>query len=405
MKYTTLSIAIAAGIAVSLPAQAAKPVWPDTLVQLHGAGNAYLIDTKTDAVIATLETCKGGTLGTTTLDGKKMYVSCAAEGQKEVVALDLDKKAVAKRLETGNRPKHGVVSPDGKWVGINHWGLDDGKLRHSFVDVATDAVVKTVDLPVTGQPKGVTSMHNAWSADAKKFFAVDRVDNRLVVIDTGDWGVKTIAVPSAPHYPVPSPDGKELWLVHEGSESVKPGILVYDLTKPEMPVIATLEMPLIGEEVVEAHHGNFTQDGKLFLALNRGPGKDSRGREVAFFDAASKQLVHRLTTASNGVGHTYNTPDGKHAVVTNYGNNVITVIDIANRKTVKDLKIGAGRMGHIAFTADGKSGYVSNDKDGNVYKLDMTKLAVEKKIETAGDKPGGGQVLNVWTNVFEELPR
>ena len=67
MKYTTLSIAIAAGIAMSLPAQAAKPVWPDTLVQLHGAGNAYLIDTKTDAVIATLETCKGGTLGITTL--------------------------------------------------------------------------------------------------------------------------------------------------------------------------------------------------------------------------------------------------------------------------------------------------------------------------------------------------
>jgi DNA-binding beta-propeller fold protein YncE len=405
MKFTTLSIAIAAGIALSLPVQAAKPVWPDTLVQLHGAGNAYLIDTKTDAVIAVLETCKGGTLGTTTLDGKKVYVSCAGEGQKEVVVLDLDKKAVAKRVETGTRPKHGVVSPDGKWVGINHWGLDDGKLRHSFVDVASDTVVKVVDLPVAGQPKGVTSMHNAWSQDSKRFFAVDRVDNRLVVIDTGDWNVQTIAVPSAPHYPVPSPDGKELWLVHEGSDSAKPGIIVYDLTKPDLPVVATMDMPLIGEEVVEAHHGNFTQDGKLFMALNRGPGKDSRGREVAFFDAATKQLVHRLTTASNGVGHTYNTPDGKHAVVTNYGNNVITVIDIANRRTVKDLKIGAGRMGHIAFTADGKAGYVSNDKDGNVYKLDMTKLAVEKKIETAGDKAGGGQVLNVWTNVFEELPR
>ena len=72
-------------------------------------------------------------------------------------------------------------------------------------------------------------------------------------------------------------------------------------------------------------------------------------------------------------------------MVTNYGNNVITVIDIANRKTVKDLKIGAGRMGHIAFTGEGKFGHVSNDKDGNVYKLDMTRLAVEKKIETAGE--------------------
>ncbi len=65
-----------------------------------------------------------------------------------------------------------------------------------------------------------------------------------------------------------------------------------------MPVVATTDMPLIGEEVVEAHHGNFTQDGTLFLALNRGPGKDTRGREVAFFDAVTQQLVHRLTTAT-----------------------------------------------------------------------------------------------------------
>jgi DNA-binding beta-propeller fold protein YncE len=252
--------------------------------------------------------------------------------------------------------------------------------------------------------KGVTSMHNAWSVDSRLLFDVDRADNRLVVVDTRDWSVKTHPVPSAPHYPVPSPDGKELWLVHEGSDKVMPGILVYDLTKPDMPVIAQMDMPLIGEEVVEAHHGNFTQDGKLFMALNRGPGKDSRGREVAFFDAKTKQLVHRLTTASNGVGHTYNAPDGKRAVVTNYGNNVITVIDIGGLKTVKDLKIGTGRMGHIAFTKDGQWGYVSNEKDGNLFKVDMKKLDTVKKIET-GNKPGGGQVLNVWTNVFEELPR
>ncbi len=61
-------------------------------------------------------------------------------------------------------------------------------------------------------------------------------------------------------------------------------------------------------------------------------------------------------------------------------------------------------MGHIAFTKDGSWGYVSNDKDGNLHKLDMKKLAVVKSIET-GNKPGAGQVLNVWTNVFEELPR
>ncbi len=402
MNKTMLTLALAA--CFSTPVLAAKPVWPDVVVHLHGAGQAFIVDTKTDAVVATLDTCKGGTLGATTPDAKKVYVSCAADGQKDMVVIDLVGRSVAKRVETGNRPKHGIVSPDGKWVGINHWGLDGGKLRHTFMSTADDAIVKVLDLEVAGSPKGVTSMHNAWSNDSRLFFAVDRVDNRLVVIDTKDWSMKTYPVPSAPHYAVPSPDGKELWLVHEGSDAAAPGILVYDLTQPDMPVIARMDMPLIGEEVVEAHHGNFTQDGKLFMALNRGPGKDSRGREVAFFDAKSKQLVHRLSTASNGVGHTYNTPDGKLAVVTNYGNNVISVIDVGALKTVKDLKIGAGRMGHVAFTKDGAWGYVSNDKDGNLYKLDMKKLAVAKKIET-GNKPGGGQVLNVWTNVFEELPR
>lgn len=137
---------------------------------------------------------------------------------------------MAKRVETGNRPKHGIVSPDGKWLGINHWGLDGGKLRHTFMNTADDGIAKVFDLDVAGAPKGVTSIHNAWNNGSRLFFAVDRVDNRLVVIDTQDWSMKTYPVPSAPHYPVPSPDGKELWLVHGGSDAAQPGILVYDHT-------------------------------------------------------------------------------------------------------------------------------------------------------------------------------
>jgi DNA-binding beta-propeller fold protein YncE len=382
----------------------ASPVWPDLAVHLHGAGKAYMVDMKSDAVAAELDTCKGGTLGATTPDATKVYVSCAGEGQKEIVVLNLAERTVSKRIETGNRPKHAVVSPDGKWLGVNHWGLDEGKLRHSFIDTRNDNIVKVIDLPVSGVAKGVTSMHNAWSNDSRYFFAVDRVDNRLVVIDSLDWSTRTLPVPSAPHYAVPSPDGKELWLVHEGNDTVKPGIIVYDITDRNLPVLARMDMPLIGEEAVEAHHGNFSQDGKYFMALNRGPGSNLKGREVAIFRAGDKQLVHRITTASNGIGHTYNSPDGRYAVVTNYGNNVISILDLAQKKIVKDLRIGSGRMGHVAFTKDGRYGYVSNDKDGNLFKIDMWKLALVKEIKTGG-KPGGGQVLNVWTNVFEELPR
>lgn len=399
-----LAISIAA-LAIPFAAQAAQPTWPDVVVQLHGAGKAFIVDTKTDAVLATLDTCSGGTLGSTTPDASKVYVSCAAPDQTDVVVIDLGKREVAKRIATGNRPKHGLVSPNGKLVGVDHWGLSDGKLRVTFLDTGNDEIVKTLDIDVQGEPVGVTSMHNSWSLDSRYFFTMDRVDNRVVVVDVNDWSVSTLASPSRPHYPAVSPDGKELWLVHEGSGDVKPGVVIFDLTKADRPMVTELSMPLTGEEVAEAHHGNFSQDGKLFMILNRGPGDNLAGREVAFFDAKTKEFLHRLSTASTGIGHTYNSPDGRHTVVTNYGNNVISVIDLEEMRTVADLAIGKGRMGHVAFTQDGKYGYVSNAGDGNLYKVDMAGFEVVKEIVTGGGMPGGGQALNVWTNVFEELPR
>ncbi|MDX2289720.1 MAG: hypothetical protein NW217_12965 [Hyphomicrobiaceae bacterium] len=389
-------------------------VWPDVIVQLHGSGQAYIVDPKTDKVVATVPTGKGGTLGSTTPDGKKLYVSNAGPGETEVVVIDLVKRAAASRIKTGNRPKHALVSPDGKLVGVNHWGLDGEKLKVSFIDAATDKVSKEVNLDVklpTVEPgksladyiKGVTSMHNAWSPNSRYFFTVDRVDDEFVVIDTKDWTAKSIAVDSKPHYMTISRDGKEVWLTVEGkNKDNPPAAIVYSIG--DFKEIARVKMPLDNPRVVEGHHGTFTQDGKHFMLLNRGPGSFQAGTEIAIIDAATKKVVKVLNTRSAGIGHAYNTPDGKRAVITNYGNNVITVIDTTKWEIVKDFILGWGRMGHIAFTKDGKFGYASNDFDGTLHKINMTTLTEAGEIKTNG-KPGGGQVLNVWTNVFEELPR
>jgi len=144
MNKSLLTLALAAGF--SAPTLAA-PVWPDLVVQLHGSGHAYIVDTRTDAVVADLETCKGGGLGTTTPDAKKVYVSCAGEGQKELIAIDLAGRKVIKRIETGNRPKHGVVSPDGKWVGLNHWAW-----------TAANCATPSSARPTTASPRSLTWM-------------------------------------------------------------------------------------------------------------------------------------------------------------------------------------------------------------------------------------------------------
>ncbi|MFN3612783.1 YncE family protein, partial [Tepidimonas sp.] len=191
--------------------KSAEVKWPNVIVHLHGGnGKAYLVDPATDSVVATLDTEKSAGLGATTPDGRKVYVGAEGEGKDTVTVIDLDKRAVVAKIKTGNRPKHPVVSPNGKLVMVNHWGLDGGKLRVTFIDTATDKVVKNVDLDVRGEAKGPTSMHNAWSYDSRYAFTVDRVDDHFVIIDTSDWSVKKIKMPSKPHYVVPSPDGKEV---------------------------------------------------------------------------------------------------------------------------------------------------------------------------------------------------
>ncbi len=378
-------------------------VWPELIVHLHGAGHAYLVDPKTDKVAADLKTGKGATLGSTTPDGRKLYVSTAAKGESSVIVIDLAKREIIKRLTTGPRPKHPQVSPDGKRVIVNHWGLENCKLKVTFISTATDEVEKVVNLDVGNcEPKGVASMHNGWSTDSRYAFTVDRVDNEFVVIDTKDWSAKSFKLPSKPHYTVPSHDGKEVWVVVEGTGKANPPMAVV-FEVGTWKKLAELKMPLTKQACVEGHHGNFTQDGKYFFLLNRCGGENKAGNEVAVFDAHAKKLVADILVGSTGVGHAYNTPDGKYAVITNYGNNVISIIETGSWKLVKDMEIGKGRMGHIAFTKDGKWGYVSNNQDGILYKVNAQKWELVGPVKT-GEGKGAGQVLNVWTPVFEELP-
>ncbi len=385
-----------------------KGGWCGVVFHLHGSGKAYAVDERTGDILAEFDTGKGGTLGAVTPDCKKLYVSNAGEGQRTVTVIDVVNLKKIKDIETGSRPKHALPSPDGKLVGVDHWEFEsDGTHRIVFLDSKTDEIVKVITYtPRNRDFKGVKSMHNAWSLDGRYFFTIDRADNKVLIIDTKTWEVIEKTFPSIPHYAVPRPNGKEVWVVTEGKSdgSVAPEIYVLDLTKGGFDVVAKMAMPLDGEEAIEGHHGNFDAKGKYFFINNRGPGGNFKGRAVAVFDADTKKLVADLRVGSTGVGHTYVSPNGKYTIVTNYGNNVISVIDTEKLTVIKNLTIGSGRMGHVAFSSDSKRAFVSNDKDGALYMIDMENLSVVKKITTNGN-PGAGQVLNSYYIVFENVPK
>jgi DNA-binding beta-propeller fold protein YncE len=376
----------------------------ELIFALNGKGKVFVIDDDKDEFIAAIEwSGKGGTLGSLTPDLKKLYVSAAGEGQDRVAVIDAKNLKLIKEIATGSRPKHGLVSPDGKLVGVNHWGLNDGKLRLAFIDAKTDTVVKNIDLPVDNkEAKGVSSMHNAWSWNSRYFYTANYHDDKVYVIDTKqNFKIASeIAFDSHPHYFAPSHDDKELWITLEGKDpNAKPRIVVMAI--PSMKITHEMGMTLEAGEVIEGHHGNFDRDGKYFYCCNRGPGSKLEGISVTIHDAKTKKEVKHLVAGGKGEGHAYMSRDGKYAVITQYGDNIITFIDTASHEKVKELKVGEkSHVGHIAFNKDSSRGYVSNTKDGAVYVIDMKTLEVIKKLDMGTDG-GAGQVLNTYTNYFE----
>jgi len=107
---------------------------PAPIFALRGDGFVAVIDPEKDEVLTRIATDgKGGTLGSLTKDGRHLFVANNAPGQRTVTVIDAVNFRKIKDLETGARPKHPIVSPNGKVVTVNHSGLDDGKNRVAFI--------------------------------------------------------------------------------------------------------------------------------------------------------------------------------------------------------------------------------------------------------------------------------
>ncbi len=378
---------------------------------LRGDGKVVVVDPATDTIVRTVETGgKGGTLGSLSADGRTLFVANNAAGQRTVTVIDTAKLDVAAQLETGNRPKHPVVSPDGKLVAINHSGLDDGKLRITFLDAARAAPVRTVELPVentTGQ--GDASMHGSWSPDGTLFAIGSYFDDAIFLVRP-DGGFTRLSTTGNPHYF--DWYGRELWVVIEAPEPKSEGattrIEVWSVADPASPKLeATLAMGRTAKESelldrIEGHHGVLTQDGRYYIVCNRGSGKALEGTSVEIWERASRKRLAALDCGAAGVGHAYLTPDGRFAVLTQYGDTKLPILDIEARAIVAVIDAGqGGHLGHAAFAA-GKM-YVNNRKADEVLVIDPASWTIKTRIQTAAGGQAQAMVLAAPYGVFERV--
>ena len=81
------------------------------------------------------------------------------------------------------------------------------------------------------------------------------------------------------------------------------------------------------------------------------------------------------------------TPDGRHAYVTHFQDDFISVIDANSYDEVKRIRVGQG-VANVTFRPDGRFAYATLHSENKVAVIDTASLEVVKMLP-AGDQPFG----------------
>lgn len=212
----------------------------------------------------------------------------------------------------------------------------------TVLDAASLAVVRSADLG-DATPRGV-----ALTPDGRTLLTANQKTGDLAVIDTQTMTVmRRIAIGKNPEFLRVLPDGSKAFVTYEPSSTLGP-------PKKE------------GKK-----NAKDDDDGPAIPA------------QVAIVDLKTWKVVASIIAAPETEGIEF-TPDGKRVVVTNEGDDTITVYDIASGKLVRrmDLRTHGIRPRGIKLAPDGQSYAVTMESSNSFLILDAD-FNVVKSVATA----------------------
>ena len=280
--------------------------------------------------------------------------------------------------------------------------------RVSFINAATEKIEKTVD--VTGLVSGI-----AVSPNGEKLYVTGGIfDGVVSVIDIKTAKiVDIIEVGHSPIAPVPTPDGKMLYICRRFNDTV----YAIDLaTKKPIAEITAIREPCAAD---------ITDDGKkLFVANFLPAGRvdgDFAAAAVSIIDTATNKVIETVTFPNGSIdlrGLTIS-PDGKYAYISHIlaryqlpttqlergwmNTNAMTIIDVAANKLLTtvlldDVDLGAANPWGLACSADGK--YITVAHSGTHEISSIDRIGMHEKL----DKVAKGEKVSDVSATLEDVP-
>lgn len=328
---TILSLVTTLGVLAWIPAvQSAAPV----LVYAFNVGSkdVTIIDTTANARIGTK------LLGAAVrwlsneqdfFDGRLVWTyEDLPDGTVDVIAIDLPKVQVVRRVRAGKGPAHSVVlTPDRRQAIVNLAG--DDKLV--AVDTRTGTIVKEVSV-------GKFPCDLDRTADGRFAYFPERDQDTVAMVELSTLQVvKRVSMGEGarPHMLRVSPDGRFVWVQNARANT---NVILDARTLDQIAVLPVGRAPVTNA---------FTPDGRLSYISH------FADNFISVVDTQTFKEINRIRVAE-GLAVIAFRPDGKFAYVAATGANAVGVIDAERQKLVKLIPAGRQPWGLIIAPAQSR---------------------------------------------------
>ena len=265
-------------------------------------------------------------------------------------------------MHVGNGPHEAAISPDGKIGVISIYGDRMPGNQIAVIDLASDSVIRTIDLGNYRRPHGMHFLSNTLLASTSE------MSRNVVLVDVSK-GAVVDTIPTT----------------QRGSHMVAFTADLKHAYTSNVPDNTVSELDVVGRKFVRTFSVPNQPEGITVLPNGSEVwvGSNTTGK-VSIIDTKSGEITHTL----EGIKLPYRlgaAPNGKLVAIVDGDGNKLFVADVKDHKLTGSVDLVAPRG--VSITRDSKLAYVTLE-GGSVAVVDLGKLAVIKMYAVQASPDG-----------------
>jgi YVTN family beta-propeller protein len=263
----------------------------------------------------------------------------------------------------GSGPHEAAISPNGRIAVVTVYGTQQPGNRLAVIDLATDSVIRTIDLGTYTRPHGAAFIGN--SSDS--VIVTSESTRNVVIVDLRTGGMHAIGTNAAgSHMVAINAAGTRAWTANIGGNSVS------EFDVPGRTLVRSINVPTQPEGITVTPNG-----AEVWV------GSNATGA-VTVINTTTWAVTHTITGATFPYRLTAS-PDGSRVAIVDGQGDRLLIADVATHAIVGSIALTQPRG--VAINENNRTAYVTL-ASGQLAVVDIRNMSVLRTLAVQSSPDG-----------------